>query len=72
MGAIDGKHMQNQCPAYTGSNFISYKVDPNYKFLLVDIGNYGRHCDSGIFKESNFYKRYISTSSLPPTITGWI
>ncbi|XP_049542544.1 uncharacterized protein LOC125955453 [Anopheles darlingi] len=76
VGAIDGKHVRIQCPPNTGSSYISYKgffsvvllavEDPNYKFLIVDIGNYGRHSDSGIFKESNFYQRYISTNLLPP------
>lgn len=34
-------------------------VDPDYKFLIVDIGSYGRHSESSIFENSSFYREFI-------------
>ena len=41
-------------------NFLTIKtvvllafVDANYKFVMVDIGSYGREGDSGIIEKSN-------------------
>uniref|UniRef100_A0A182F8H5 DDE Tnp4 domain-containing protein n=1 Tax=Anopheles albimanus TaxID=7167 RepID=A0A182F8H5_ANOAL len=76
VGSIDGKHVKIKCPANSGSDYHCYKgffsvvllavVDPNYKFIIVDIGAYGRESDSTIFRESNFYAQYIATNQLPP------
>ena len=41
-------------------------VDPYYKFIVVDIGSYGRHSDSGIFKNSAFYREYIDGKIILP------
>ena len=43
-------------------------VDPYYKFMVVDIGSYGRHSDSGIFKNSAFYREYIDGKTILPPI----
>jgi len=69
IGSIDEKHVRIKCPPKTGSSFFCYKnffsivllgiVDPNYKFLIVDIGSYGRHSDSSIFENSSFYREFI-------------
>lgn len=76
VGSIDGKHVTIQCPGNSGSDYFCYKkffsivliaiVDPLYKFLVVDVGSYGRHSDSGIFENSAFYKESIQGRSLLP------
>lgn len=76
VGSIDGKHISIKCPPNSGSDFFCYKqffsivllaiVDPFYKFIMVDIGSYGRHSDSGIFENSLFYNEYIKGKSLLP------
>ncbi|XP_029347796.1 protein ALP1-like [Acyrthosiphon pisum] len=76
IGSIDGKHVRIKCPPKTGSSFFCYKnfcsivllgiVDPNYKFLIVDIGSYGRHSDSSIFENSSFYREFIQGKTILP------
>ena len=74
--SIDGKHVKLKCPASSGSNYFCYKnyssivllaiVDPYYKFMVVDIGSYRRHSDSGIFNNSAFYREYTDGKTIPP------
>ena len=69
-GAIDGKHIRIVCPDSSGSLYFNFKsffsvvllalCDANYKFLVVDIGSYGKEGDAGIFSKSNLGK-LIST-----------
>lgn len=37
--------------------------DSNYKFVLIDVGAYDKFGNSGIFKNSNFYKKNAGKSS---------
>ena len=62
VGAMDGKHVRILCPQNSGSLFFNYKnyfsmvllavVDANYKFIVIDVGSYGKEGDSGIFHKS--------------------
>jgi hypothetical protein len=64
------------CPANSGLNYFCYKnyfsivflaiVDPCYKFIVVDIGSYGRYSDSGIFQNLAFYQEYIDGKIILP------
>ena len=56
-GAMDGKHVVIQSPGRSGSLYYNYKgivlmalIDADYRFIYVDIGEYGSNSDSGIFK----------------------
>lgn len=66
MGALDGKHIRICSPAHSRSLFYNYKgynsivllalVDSKYRFVYVDIGAYGRECDSTIFQNTKLYE----------------
>lgn len=76
VGSLDGKHIKLKSPKHSGSEYYCYKncfstvllavVDPFYKFLVVDVGSYGRHSDSSIFENSAFYQRYIDRKTILP------
>ena len=79
-GALDGKHVAVRQPAGTGSLYFNYKhhfsvvlmalVDHQYRFTYVDVGNYGSNSDSGIFRNSNFGRKFLSEDlNLPPRKT---
>ncbi|XP_003242769.1 uncharacterized protein LOC100572068 [Acyrthosiphon pisum] len=67
LGPIDGKHIRIRKPSNTGSEYFNYKnyfsivlmavVDANYKFLVVDIGAYGKGSDSLVFQDGHFGQR---------------
>ena len=69
MGALDGKHIVIQAPARSGSLYHNYKgtfslnlmalVDANYKFMYIDIGEYGSNADGAVFKNSEFGKAFM-------------
>lgn len=77
LGSIDGKHIKLKCPSNSGSSYFCYKiffsivllavVDPYYKFIVVDIGSYGRHSDSAIFENSAFFQQYINGKTILPS-----
>jgi hypothetical protein len=66
VGSLDGKHVNIQCPVKEGSAFYNYKgnnsrvllelVDDNYKFVIIDVGSYGRNSGSNIFAKSSVGK----------------
>lgn len=77
VGAIDGKHIVIQSPAYSGSEYYNYKksfsivllglVDHDYKFLFADIGCQGRISDGGVFRNSLLWHKICSDDlNLPP------
>jgi len=79
IGAIDGKHINIECPINSGSTFFNYKgshsvvllalVDADYKFIAVDVGSYGRNSDGGFFSKSIIGKRLSSnTFNVPKPI----
>jgi len=67
IGSIDGKHIRVKCPNNSGSMYYNYKnffsivllaiVDANYRFVLIDIGAYGKDSDSGVLHNSKIYHR---------------
>ncbi|CAH2003195.1 unnamed protein product [Acanthoscelides obtectus] len=67
IGAIDGKHVRIVCPKNSGSMFYNYKhyfsvvvqgvADANYKFIVVEIGGYGKQSDGGTFQASELYRQ---------------
>jgi hypothetical protein len=62
IGATGGKHTDIQAPHNSGSLFFNYKktfsvvllalVDANYKFVIIDVGGYGKSSDGGLFSRS--------------------
>lgn len=75
--AVDGKHVSITCPPNSGSVFYNYKgtfsvvlmalVNADYKFITVDIGDYGSNSDGGVFNRSAVgQKLHSGTLNLPP------
>lgn len=66
IGAVDGKHVRVQKLPGSGSMNLNYKhyfsivlmavADSDYRFVYVDIGAFGKDCDSSVFKETVFWK----------------
>jgi len=66
-GTVDGKHAVLQCPRNNASEYFNYKnafsivlftlVDANYNFMFVDVECPGRISDSGVFTNTELYKK---------------
>lgn len=77
VGAIDGKHMTIEA---RGSATFNYKkrhsiillavVDAHYKFLMVDIGEYGFWNDSAVFRSCPIGTNMISGTLQLPDAQG--
>ena len=78
LGALDGKHIVITAPWNSGSLYFNYKgtfslvlmalVDADYKFIYVDIGDYGSNADGSVFKNSLFGQAFVNgkLDFLPP------
>ena len=77
IGALDGKHIVITAPWNSGSMYFNYKgtfslvlmalVDADYRFIYVDIGDYGSNADGSIFKNSCFGQAFINGQlNIPP------
>lgn len=69
IGSIDGKHVYMKCPNNSGTLHFCYKqrfsivllaiVDPDYKFITIDVGSYEKDSDSTIFQRCSFYQKLV-------------
>ncbi|KAK3798318.1 hypothetical protein RRG08_034716 [Elysia crispata] len=80
IGALDGKHVRVRCPKNSGSMFYNYKhffsivlqalVDAHYRFIVIDVGGYGKQSDGGTFQASSLYQAIMSgTLQIPEPTT---
>lgn len=77
LGAVDGKHIRLKKPDNSGSMHFNYKdyfsivllavVDSEYRFVYVNVGSYGKDCDSSIWKESTLWEKLTQGTLNIPT-----
>lgn len=66
LGAIDGKYVTIRAPHKSGSMYFNYKktfsiillvlVDADYRFVTVQVGDFGRSSDGGVYTGSDLGK----------------
>lgn len=66
VGAIDGKHIRIKCPKHSGTMYFNYKhfysivlqavADARYRFIIIDVGGYGKQSDGGTFRSSEMFQ----------------
>lgn len=76
VGSIDGKHIRIKASSHSGSLHYNYKqffsivlqgvVGPDYRFIAIEVGAYGKESDGGIFSNSNL-SRMLQNGSLNVT-----
>lgn len=77
IGALDGKHVTIIAPPRSGSLFFNYKgtfsivllalADAHYRFLTIQVGDFGRTSDGGVFRNSALAKGLENqTLHVPP------
>lgn len=74
IGCIDGKHIRIRKPAKSGSMYYNYKhfcsigllavTDANYKFIMVNVGSYGKESDAGVFEHCPF-RHALESGQIP-------
>lgn len=67
VGCIDGKHLRIKNPRHSGSLYRNYKqffsivlqavAGPDYRFIAIHVGAYGKESDGGIFSHSSLSKK---------------
>ena len=77
LGAINGKHVNLRAPPKSSTLFHNYKgffsillvafVDADYKFIYIDVGDYGSNSGTAIFRSCNFGKAFMyGQRDVPP------
>uniref|UniRef100_A0A3Q3FCJ6 DDE Tnp4 domain-containing protein n=1 Tax=Labrus bergylta TaxID=56723 RepID=A0A3Q3FCJ6_9LABR len=78
LGAIDGKHVHIQAPPLSGSQYFNYKntfsivplalVDADYRFRIIQVGDFSRASDGGVHAGSDLGRGMESgTLHVPPS-----
>uniref|UniRef100_A0A3B3T7P1 DDE Tnp4 domain-containing protein n=1 Tax=Paramormyrops kingsleyae TaxID=1676925 RepID=A0A3B3T7P1_9TELE len=77
LGAVDGKHVTIQAPPLSVSQYFNYKktfsivllalVDADYRFLVIQVGDFGRTSDGGVYAGSELGRRMASGTLNVPT-----
>ncbi|XP_034554378.1 protein ALP1-like [Notolabrus celidotus] len=78
-GALDGKHVHIQAPPLSGGQYFNYKkktfsivllalVDANYSFRVIQVGDFGRTSNGGVYAGSDLGKgTETGTLDVPPS-----